>query len=63
MIEQLISMGVQVVTGIAGVIRAAGLSAEAQEKYLAELYSRLEATRAAVHAEAEETKKIAEGLR
>jgi len=62
MIEQMITLGVQVISGIAGVIRAAGLSAEAQRKHLDDLYARLDATRQAVHAEAEETRKIAEDL-
>lgn len=58
----LIGAAVSLVGGVVRVIGAAGLSEEAAQKHLDELFARLDETRARVHAEAEETKRIAEGL-
>lgn len=61
-IESLVGAAVHLVGGVVRVIGAAGLSEEVAQKHLDELFSRLNETRAKVHAEAEETKRIAEGL-
>lgn len=61
-IPTLIEAAVSLVGGIVRVIGAAGLSDEAAQKHLDELFARIDKTRAEVHAEAEETKRIAEGL-
>lgn len=58
----LMGAAVSLVGGVVRVIRAAGLSEEAAQKHLDDLFSRLDQTRAEVNAEAEETKRIAEGL-
>lgn len=61
-IASLMGAAVSLVGGVVRVIRVAAGSEEAAQKHLDELFSRLNQTRAEVHAEAEETKRIAEGL-
>jgi hypothetical protein len=63
MIPQLIEAAVSLVGGVVRAIGAAGLSEEVAQKHIDDLFARLDATRAEVHAEAEETKAIAEGLK
>lgn len=63
MIETLVAGAVQVVGAVVGMIRAAGLSAEAQQKHLDNLFARLNATRALVHAENAETQGIADAIK
>lgn len=58
----LMDVAVTTVGAVVRVIGAMGLSEEAAQKHLDELFARIDATRAEVHAEAEETKRIAEGL-
>lgn len=60
--DLIIGAAVSLVGGVARFIRAAGLSEEAAQKHLDDLFNRLNATRAEVHAEAEETKRMAEDI-
>lgn len=61
-VSALMGVAVDLVGGVVRIIRAASGSEEAAQKHLDELFSRLSQTRAEVHAEAEETKKLAEDL-
>lgn len=63
MIQTLIELAANVVGGVVRVIRAAGLSEEATQKHIDELFDRLDKTRAEVNAEDAETQAIAERLR
>lgn len=62
-LDALVGAAVALVGGVVRVIGAAGLSEEAAQAYLNELFSRLDATRAAVRAENEETQRTAEAIK
>lgn len=61
-IPGLMSAAVSLVSAVVRTIQVAAGSDEAAQKHLDELFSRISQTRAQVHAEAEETKALAEKL-
>lgn len=57
-----IEAGATLVGGIMAVIRAGSESEEIAQRHIDSLFARLDKTRAEVHSEAEETKRLAESL-
>jgi hypothetical protein len=58
----LIEAGATLLGGIMGIIRTGSESEEIAQRHIDDLFVRLDQTRAEVHAEAEETKRIAEEI-